>query len=300
MEALRKRKISNSFIGVTLKTGLVFLNILLVLIISALLIKSLPILKTVNAGSLLFSVNWHPLKNSFGLGGFITGTVLVTILSLVIAVPVSYMTAVYLSEYLKTRIKNIIMPVIDVLAGIPSIIFGLFGILLIVPLVKNLGRSLGIQTNGYCWLSASIILSIMVVPILVSLITEVLSNIPLEARETSISLGSTKWEMVSRVLARTGKKGISGAILLAFSRAIGETMAVMMVAGNVNKIPENVFSPVYTLPSLIANNYGEVMSVPQYESALMLCAFILLLIVAVINITARVFLYSGKKGVPSA
>jgi phosphate transport system permease protein len=216
------------------------------------------------------------------------GTIWVTGLAMVLAVPVSLLCAIYLSEYAHVRVRETIQPVIDLLAGIPSVIYGLFGILLIVPLIKNpIAPLFGVTSSGYCVLAGGLVLAIMVFPILISISYEVFRTVPLEMREASLGLGANRWETVKHVVLRKAFPGVIAAIILGFSRAFGETMAVLMVVGNVARVPTSVFDPAYPIPALIANNYGEMMSIPLYDSALMFAALLLLVIVVIFNIIAK-------------
>jgi phosphate transport system permease protein len=219
------------------------------------------------------------------------GTIWVTLLAMVIAIPLAVLSSIYLAEYAPRQIRNVIKPLIDLLAGIPSILFGLWGILVIVPLVRNeIAPLFGISTTGYCVLSGGIVLSIMVFPIIISLSDELFRTVPLSTRTASFALGATRWQTVKYVLVRKVYPGLLAAIILGFSRAFGETMAVLMVVGNVAKVPSSIFDPAYPLPALIANNYGEMLSIPLFDSALMFAALILFCIVVVFNICAKILL----------
>jgi phosphate transport system permease protein len=219
------------------------------------------------------------------------GTIWVTLLSMAIAIPLALLSSVYLAEYAPRRIRNAIKPLIDLLAGIPSILFGLWGILVIVPLIRNdIAPLFGISTTGYCVLAGGIVLSFMVLPIIISLSDELFRIVPLSTRTASFAMGATKWQTVKFVLIRKIYPGVFAAIILGFSRAFGETMAVLMVVGNVIQVPSSIFDPAYPLPALIANNYGEMLSIPLYDSALMFAALILFCIVVVFNISAKILL----------
>lgn len=258
--------------------------------------KSRPIFALKSFSSLLFSSNWHPLRGEFGLFPFIMGTLGVTFVALIIAIPISLLTAIYLSEYAPKLIREFAKPIIDLLAGIPSVVYGVWGILLIVPFVSRyLAPLFGTYSSGYCVLSGGIVLAIMVFPTIILVALEVFSSIPYELREASLSLGATRWETVRYVVVRKGSQGIIAASVLGFSRAFGETMAVLMVVGNVPAVPKSVFAPAYPLPALIANNYGEMMSVPLYDSALMLAALVLLVVVLFFSILARFILVRAEK-----
>jgi len=257
------------------------------LIFTGLWLKSKGILASHSPVHLLFSSAWHPLKGEFGFLPFIAGTAWVTAVALVLAVPVSIMAAVYLSEYAPGRLVRLTAPVIDLLAGLPSVIYGLWGVLLVVPAVSRLAGGFGLASSGYSVLAGGVVLAVMILPTILSITLEVLASVPRPLREASLSLGATKWETVRHVVFRKAGGGIVAAVALGFSRAVGETMAVLMVAGNVAAVPKSVFDPAYPLPALIANNYGEMMSVPQYEAALMFAACLLMAVVLVFNAGAR-------------
>jgi phosphate transport system permease protein len=209
------------------------------------------------------------------------------------------LTAIYLAEYSSTRTRSLVKTFIDILAGIPSVIFGVWGVLTIVPFIRNyfapaVDRWLGgirlFQNNnptGYSLLAGGFVLAVMVFPIIISLAEEVISAVPQGLRDASLTLGATRWQTIRRVVMRRAWLGVIAAIMLGFSRAFGETMAIMMVAGNVPQIPYSIFDPVYPLTALIANNYGEMMSIPLYDSALLTGALILMLIVLVFNLLSR-------------
>jgi len=284
---MRWRRLRDALATGGMRAAVAVANSLVLLIAVGLLVKARPILAQKSLGHLLFSSDWHPLKGSFGFYPFIIGTLEVTALAMVFAVPICLLSAIYLSEYAHSRLRNWISPVIDLLAGIPSVIYGLWGVIVIVPFVRSLGTALGFRTTGYSLLAGGVILAIMVFPIIISVAMEVLRAVPLEAREAAIALGATRWETVKKVVLKNASRGILAAIVLGFARAFGETMALLMVVGNVAKVPQSVFDAAYPLPALIANNYGEMMSIPLYDSALMLAALILLLVVAGFNVAAH-------------
>jgi len=266
-------------------------SVVLFVMAGVLLLKSEQILSITPLLSLLLSSSWRPLAGQFGFLPFIMGTIWVTGLAMAISIPVSLLSAIYLSEYAHAKVRGIIQPLIDLLAGVPSVVYGLFGILLIVPLIKDqVAPFFGTTSSGYCVLAGGLILAIMVFPILISLTFEVLRTVPLEMREASLGIGATRWETIKHVVLRKASPGILAVIILGFSRAFGETMAVLMVVGNVARVPGSVFDPAYPLPALIANNYGEMMSIPLYDSALMFAALLLLVVVVIFNVAARLVL----------
>jgi len=260
--------------------------------------RSRPILAIKPLAELLFSTSWHPLRGEFGFFPFIMGSLWVTGVALAIAVPLCLLTAIYLSQYAHRRVREWTNPLIDLLAGIPSVVYGMWGILIIVPLIKNdIAPFFGIFSTGYSVIAGSIVLAIMIFPIIIHVSVEVFRSVPYEVSEASLALGATKWQTVKHVVIRKAMPGVIAAIVLGLSRAFGETMAVLMVAGNVAKAPSSVFDPAYPLPALIANNYGEMLSVPLYDSALLLASLVLLLVVLFFNIISRVILIRVERSI---
>lgn len=293
---MNKRRFRD-LIGIKLMQVLtILISILFVLILIILLSKSIPLFENVSIKELLFSSLWNPEKGEFGLFPIISGTILVTGISLLIAIPISLLSAVYISEYANKKTRLIIRPFIDVLAGVPSVVYGLCAFLFLVPLVKDIiAPYFNIESTGLCVFTASITLAIMVFPIIISLCVESFRSIPLELKEASLSVGTTKWETTKKVVFRASAPSVISAILLGFGRAFGETIAVNMVVGGIPKIPSNLFQPGQTLASLIASAYGEMMSIPSYESALMFVAFILFVVVLIFNLLGIIILRKVKK-----
>lgn len=293
---INKRKIRD-LIGTRLMLIVtVFVSLLFLLIFSLLLYKSIFILENFSITDLLFSSLWNPEKGEFGLFPIIMGTILVTGLSLLIAIPISLLSAVYISEYAHPKVRQTLKPFLDVLAGVPSVVYGLCAFLFLVPLVKDVVAPwFGVQSTGFCIFTASLTLSVMVFPIIISLCVESFSSIPIELKEASLSVGATKWETVKKVVFRASAPSVFSAILLGFGRAFGETIAVNMVVGGIPKIPSSLFAPGQTLASLIASAYGEMMSVPLYESALMFVALILFVVVLLFNFLGIVVLRRARR-----
>lgn len=253
--------------------------------------KALPLVRSSSFPGLLFSTAWHPWKGAFGLGAFIASSIAVSLVALAVAAPIGLLGALYLSEYAGSRVRARVRLPIDVLAGVPSVVFGVFGVALVVPMVARLGRLCGVDSTGYSLLSGGLLLGIMILPLILSLSVEVLLSVPAEARETALALGATRWETARHVVLRRARAGLVAAIVLGFGRAFGETIAVMMVVGNVAKIPRSLFDPAYPLPALIANDYGELLTIPRFESALFLAALVLLVLVALFSLAARWILH---------
>jgi phosphate transport system permease protein len=270
---------------------LCFCNLLLVAMIGGLFWRSLPILRSEPLSELLLSTSWAPLKGEFGLLPFLLGTLWVTGVANLVAVPPCLLTAIYLSEYARARTRELVKPFIDLLAGIPSVVYGVWGVLVVVPLVRDhIAPACGTFSSGYSTLAAGLVLAVMVFPTLIGVSLEVFETVPHEAREASLALGATRWQTVKFVVLRKAAAGVLAAVVLGVSRAFGETMAVLMVAGNVARIPHSVLDPAYPLPALIANNYGEMLSIPLYDAAILLSSLLLLLLVFAFNLASRLIL----------
>ena len=268
----------------------------LFLISGGLLVKSLPIMQEKGLWTLLTTSNWRPFKGDFGFASYIISTLYVTGIAIVIALPLSLLTSIYIIEYASPRILRAFSSVVDLLAGIPPVIYGVWGTLTIVPFIsESLAPHFVEFSTGYCVLAAGVVLAIMIIPLIISILMEVFSSVPKEMREASMSLGATKWQTVKKVVIRKSIPGIVAATVLAISRAFGETIAVLMVCGNFTDLPKSIFDACYPIPALIANNYGEMMSVPQYESALMFAAFLLFFIIVVFNVISRLVLIQIDK-----
>jgi len=273
-----------------------FISILFFIIFSLLLSRSLLVLESHSIIDVLFSSTWNPDAGQFGLAAVILDTILVTGFALLFAIPISLLSAIYIVEYAPLRLRRTIRPFVDVLAGVPSVVYGLCAFIFLVPLVQHdIAPWFGVQSTGLCIFSASVILSIMVFPIIISLCIEAFDAIPLALKEASLSVGATKWETVKKVVFRASAPSITAAILLGFGRAFGETIAVNMVVGGTIRIPSSIFNPGETLASLIASKYGELMSIPIHESALMLVALILFVIVFVFYLLGVLILRRAKK-----
>lgn len=277
--------------------GVAIFGILFLLLIGlSLFFKALPIMKEKNLWILLSSANWKPFKGDFGFLPFILSTLYVSVIAIIIALPLSLLTSIYLSSYASKNVRRFFEPVIDLLSGIPPVIYGVWGTLTIVPLIAGKIAPWFVEfSSGYTVLAGGIVLAVMIIPLLISILVEVFRSIPQEMTDASLTLGATKWQTVKKVILRKSFPGIIAATVLAISRAFGETIAVLMVCGNITQIPHTVFDAGYPLPALIANNYGEMLSMPSYESALMLAAFLLFIIIVLFNGLSRLTLNQIEK-----
>jgi len=297
---MKLRKLKEKIAGRLMVGAALFSSILVFIIAIVLYLRSKPMLDAKSLSDLLLESTWLPFQGEFGFYPFILGTLYVTILAMVFAVPFSILSAIYLAEYAHENVRTKVLPVIDLLAGIPPVVYGVWGVLAVVPLIAGIAPVIGklgipflsvdSYSTGYSLLAGGIVLAIMVFPIIVSISEQVLRAVPFEVREASLSLGATQWQTIKHTVIRIAYPGIAAAIILGFSRAFGETMAVLMVVGNVPNIPSSIFDTAYPLPALIANNYGEMMSIPLYDSALLLAALILMLVILLFTLAARLIL----------
>lgn len=290
------RIIKDRATGAIMATITIVALLLVIVMGIGLYLKSAPILAEHSLWDLLTTSSWRPFKNEFGFLPFFMGTIWVTLIAITIALPLSLLTAIYLTEYAHRIVKRFVFPALDILASLPSVIYGVWGTLIIVPWISDtLAPHFVDFSAGYTTLAAGIVLSIMVLPLLVSLFVELFSSVSDELRAASYSLGSTRWQTAISVVTKKSLPGIFAAVVLAISRALGETIAVLMVCGNLPQIPHSLFDACYPLPALIANNYGEMLSLPLYEAALMFAALILFFVVLLFNVTSRVILYRIEK-----
>jgi len=289
------RKLTDSISSKWMITCLTFCLILPLAIGAGLVFKSMPLLGSHKLSELILSEDWYPSDNQFGFWPFIVSSVWVTVLALAISIPLCLLSSIYLTQFAPKWFLKFMRPVIDILAGIPSVVYGVWGLLVIVPLVGDkIAPLFNADSLGYSLLAGAIVLAVMSIPYILNMLLEVFRQIPVELGEASLSLGATKWETIKHIFLRKGSSGILSAFGLGFSKALGETIAVLMVIGNVVQIPQSVFDSGYSLPGLIANNYGEMMSIPSYDSALMFAALLLFVIIVIINVIFRYIIYKSE------
>src|SRR5437016_5344633 len=252
--------------------------------------------------------DWDPVNGNFGAVPFIYGTLVSSLIALIIAVPLSLGVAIFITEMCPRSLRGILSYLTELLAAIPSVIYGMWAIFVLIPLLGKkveplLAQALGWtglftgQMYGGGMLTAGVILAIMIVPIISSLTREVLSAVPHQQREAALALGATRWEMIRVGVLRNARAGIFGAIILGLGRALGETMAVTMVIGNRPEITKSLFAPAYTMASVIANEFSEATD-DLYLSALIEIGLALFLVTIVVNIFAQLLVWSVTRGAP--
>lgn len=267
--------------------------------------ESLPAIRKFGA-KFLTSSDWDAVQGVFGALPYLYGSVVSSVLALVLATPLSIGAAVFITEICPKRVGALIAPVVELLAAIPSVIYGLWGVLVMAPWLQSTVQPFLIERFGFLpffqgapygvsMLAAVFILMIMVVPIITSITREVLLAVPSSQKEAAIALGATRWETIKIAILPYGKSGILGAAILGLGRAVGETMAVTMVIGNSPQISLSLLSPAYTMPSVIANEFAEA-TAKLHGSALMEVGLILLVVTLVINALARLLIWSVSRG----
>lgn len=249
-----------------------------------LLFEGLPLFKTVNFKDFLFGMYWYPTFDppEFGILPMIAGSLAVTVISAVFAIPIGIMTAIYLSELASPGIRQIAKPMVEMLQALPSVVVGFFGLVVIAPFLQE---QLDLPT-GLNIFNASLMLAFMAVPTITSLAEDALHEVPRELREASLALGATRWQTTLSVVLPAASSGISTAIILGMSRSIGETMVVLMVAGGAAIIPDSLFSPARPMPASIAAEMGETPFHSEHYYALFATGLVLFLFTLCFNILA--------------
>ena len=268
---------------------------IIVFIIAFTLYNSWDAITEIGLLDFIFGTSWVPGQEKYGAAALIIGTILVTIGSMVICIPLGIAAAIFLSEIASSKVRNMLKPVIEVFAGIPSVIFGFIGIMVFVPLLVDLFPD---QASGSCWLAASFVLGIMALPTVMSVSDDALKAVPQSYREASLAMGATKWETIRKVVFPAALSGVSAAIILGIGRAMGETMAVIMVAGNSAIIPDpfyDIFSTIRTITASIALEMPDIEIGSVHYSSLFLLALILMVFVVAINLLARYVIDSNKR-----
>ncbi|MDD5259145.1 MAG: phosphate ABC transporter permease subunit PstC [bacterium] len=259
-------------------------NILLVGIIIILFKESLPLFKEIKVLDFLLGRHWYPTYDppEFGILPLILGSLWVTIGSLLVAVPLGLGAAIYISEIASTNLKEILKPAVEVLAGIPSVVLGFFGMVVIAPFLQNVFK----LPTGLNALNASILLGIMAIPTITSISEDCISAVPRGFKEASYALGANRWETMIKVTVPAAFSGISSAVILGMGRAIGETMTVLMVAGGAAIIPHSFLQPVRTMTATIAAEMGETAIGSDHYFALFGIAVVLFILTLIFNIIA--------------
>jgi phosphate transport system permease protein len=303
--SLEVRSYGDRVFKLLLTLGAVSVPILLGFLVLELWQGSRPAIAKFGLGFATSSV-WDPVTEEFGAFPLIFGTLVSSLVALVIAVPLSLGVAIYLTEFAPKAVRQPVAFLISLLAAIPSVVYGLWGIFVLIPLLRKsvfplLRSSLGFlplfqgPIYGPSMLAAGIILAIMVMPYVMSVSREVLMAVPNTQREASLALGATRWEAVITTVVPYARSGIIGAVILGLGRALGETMAVTMLIGNRHEIASSLFAPGYTMAAAIANEFSEAVG-DMHLSALVYVAFLLFLVTVIVNAGARLLIWQVARG----
>lgn len=265
--------------------------VIIALIFFFLLREGLPAFREVSIPE-LFSSRWYPIEDQYGILSLLAGSLIVTVGAVIIAVPLGIVTAIYLGEIAPAWQREILKPFIEVLAGIPSIVLGFFGWIVLAPLIEGMGAATGLTA-----FTGSLLLAYMSLPTIISITEDALYAVPKEYRDGALAIGATRWQMIWRVVVPAARSGIVIAVMLGVGRAIGETMAVMLVTGNAANIPElgfgAIFEPVRTMTATIAAEMGEVARGSLHYNVLFAIGILLFLITFLINSLAS-WLVGGR------
>ena len=260
--------------------------VLVLAIFLSLFLQSIPSLKAFGF-SFLYGKTWDPVSGIFGALPFLVGTLMTSFLALLIATPLSLAIAIFTGEFFKEGLfSSFLKTMTDLLAGIPSIVYGFWGLLVLVPIIRDFELRFGLFPYGVGIFTASLILSVMIIPYAASIGREVISLVPSEIKEAAYSLGATRQEVITQIVLPYARSGIGAGVLLALGRALGETMAVTMVIGNSNRLPLSLFSPGNTMASVIANEFTEATG-RLHLSSLIEVGLLLFLVTLTINIIGR-------------
>lgn len=284
-----REQIIRAFFFVTAFTSILVLSMILLF----LFVEGIPIFKTVSVGRFLFGHDWYPTSSppDFGIFPLLVASIAVTLLSAVISIPLGVMTAVYLAEIATARVRELFKPVVELLAALPSVVIGFFGMVVVAPFLQD---ALDIAT-GLNLFNAALMLAFMSVPTICSISEDAIHSVPGELKEASLALGATRWETIMRVILPASLSGISTAVILGMSRAIGETMVVLMVAGGAALVPNSIFKPVRPMPASIAAEMAEAPFRGEHYYALFAIGMVLFLFTLCFNIVADYVAHKHKQ-----
>ena len=289
LEMSNSKVIKNKIFLKSINGSAIFVMLLLVGFFLTLLYAAWPALRA-NGFSFLWGKTWDPVRDNYGMLPFLIGTLITSFLALFISAPFAIGAALFLGEYYPHgTISNILRNIIELLAAIPSVVYGFWGLFVIVPYVQTFEHKLNIPSSGLGIFSASLVLSIMLIPYSVSLIRQVISMTPIQLKEAAYALGCTRTEVIMKVILPSNLSGISAGFLLSLGRALGETMAVTILIGNSPKLPNSIFSASNTMASLIANEFNEAVG-STYTASLVEIGLLLFIVTTIINLLGRMII----------
>jgi phosphate ABC transporter permease protein PstC len=257
--------------------------------------------------SFIFGNNWNVATNTYEAWALVVGTLITSAIALLLGVPIAVATALFITELCPARLRSSFALLVDLLAAVPSVVYGLWGVFFLIPKLLPAEKWFASTFSFIPWIGggtptgpnvfiAGLILSIMILPIVSAISREVLTTVPPDNKEAALALGATRWEMIRMAVLPYSRAGISGAAMLGLGRAIGETIAVVLVIGNAPQIPKHLFNQGYTLAAVIANEFGEASNVPIHSSALFACGLVLFVLTLFVNFFARRIVVRGTTG----
>jgi phosphate ABC transporter permease protein PstC len=268
--------------------------------------QSTTVLDKTGVFGFVFDNNWDVSRNIYGAWPLVVGTLITSAIALVIGVPIAVASALYVTELCPQRLRTPLTIMVELLAAVPSVVYGLWGVFVLIPRLRPAEQwfsdtfsflpFVGGTVSGPNYFLAGLILAIMILPIVAAISREVMATVPVEHKEAALALGATRWEMIRMAVLPYSRAGISGAAMLGLGRAIGETIAVTLVIGNAPSIGKHLFDQGYTLAAVIANEFGEAASEPVHRSALIAAGLVLFLLTLLINALARWFVLRAERG----
>ena len=261
--------------------------LVIVLISLFIFLKGIPLIAKIGLGDFLFNSTWSPSKQSYGIWTMFIGSLYVTFCSLIWAVPLGLTTAVFIAEVAPVAVGNILSRFVELLAGIPSVVYGFIGLIIVVPFIRNY-----IGGQGMSVLAGAIVLGIMILPTIINISRDAILAVPKEYKEGSLAMGATHYQSIRRVILPAAKSGIVTAIILGMGRAIGETMAVVMVTGNATIVPNGVLSPVRTMTSNIVLEMGY--ATGDHQAALFATGMILFVFIVILNLVVSLSMKNNR------
>jgi phosphate ABC transporter permease protein PstC len=292
-----------------LRLGLLGISVSVLLLIAyffvRLIIEAEPVFSDYGLFNFIFTNEWVPSQNQYGALPLVVGTIVSSAIALVIGVPVAVATALYITELCPQRIKQPLTVLVELLAAVPSVVYGLWGVFVLIPKLKPAEQwfsdtfaflpFVGGPVAGPNCFIAGLILAIMILPIVSAISREVMATVPSEHKEAALALGATRWEMIRMAVIPYSRSGIVGGSMLGLGRAIGETIVATLVIGNAAEIPKQIFDQGYTLAAVIANEFGEAASTPTHRAALIAAGLLLFVLTLVINGFARYFVVRSER-----
>src|SRR6201991_372577 len=269
-----------------------------------LITESEPVFSKYGVIDFVFSNEWVPSQNAYGALPLLVGTIITSVIALLIGVPVAVASALYVTELAPKRLKQPLTILVELLAAVPSVVYGLWGVFVLIPKLRPIEQwvsdtfgfipFIGGDVAGPNYFITGLILAIMILPIVSAISREVMATVPVEHKEAALALGATRWEMIRMAVLPYSRAGISGAAMLGLGRALGETIAATLVIGNAPDIGKTLFSQGYTLAAVIANEFGEAASDPTHRAALIAAGLVLFVLTLFVNAAARYFVLRGE------